>query len=378
MDNTQPKFTLIPADGPLDNLLIEWELLTKQIPARSFIHNYQWFISRLSAYPHEAQDTWFGTMHINHTLYAVFPLQYTTTCRYGLNLKTWCIYWPGDMGINDFIYPPNPSQQLILRHLIDYLNQQQDLMPWNLLQLQNVPESACIASSLEQFCLPRHIGSYHHDSKYIACKSSFDESTSGISSKFKRNNRRKLRKLEQSGTVHFKMAKTAEELYEAFSQFIEIEAANWKGQNNTALKYDTNQQGFYRELVKMFGRTGKCLIHSLWLDNQAIAAQFILVINDTYHLLKIGYNDDYRDVGPGSILLNETIRHCSEIQNINKISFVTGAKWNDDWSPQVVRVYNHFIYNKNFKGYIAFFMEKCKSVLRCLKHKYFKGNVDTK
>jgi len=362
------QFTLIPADTPLDNLFNEWAPLTEKITKRSFFHQPQWFACYLAAYPETKQNTCFIKLHNKRTILGVFPVQYVKINKFGLSLNVWQVYWPSDMGLNDFVYPHDVSYKTILRHLSDFLNQQHNL-PWHLLHLQNVPENSSIAYSLSLSSTARHIGVYHHDSKLIACKARFEESIAGISSKFKRNIRRKLRKLEKSGVVTFQMAENEPELQEAFEQFVEIEASNWKGHNKTALKFDKQRYLFYQKLLELFGKNKQCRIHSLWLDDQPIASQFALAINDTFHLLKIGYNAEYHDIGPGGILLNETIRRFSGNDHIKKISFVTGAKWNDDWSPQIIRVYDHFIYNKNIKGYIAFSVEKAKSTLQQLKHK---------
>ena len=74
-------------------------------------------------------------------------------------------------------------------------------------------------------------------------------------------------------------------------------------------------------------------------------------------------------MGPGGILLEETIKRFSGHSQIKNISFVTGAKWNDDWAPQVLKVFHHYFYNFTPKGLFCFISEKIKSLLRAMKHK---------
>ena len=190
-----------------------------------------------------------------------------------------------------------------------------------------------------------------------------------LSSKFKKNNRRKKRNLEKLGNVTTTYFNQPEDLREAFEGFLDVEAANWKGEQNSALRKDTRQQSFYRELLEEYADTGRCVIHFLNLDSMPIAGQFALMAGNTLFLLKIGYNAEYQAMGPGGLLLDATLRRFSGDPIIRNISFITGAKWNDDWAPQVHRIYNHYIYNRTFKGLISWLAEKAKSSLRKIKHK---------
>jgi len=351
-----------------DSFFHEWTELLRTLSNESFVHQPQWFESYLKAYPENKANTYFITQHDTKGLCAVFPLQYTSTRYFGVRYKTWNIFLDCHMGINDFVYDfKNPARKTILKNLIDFLNTNIKSMPWHILKLQDIPENASISYSSKQFKISRHLSFNHHSSKYISCGSTYDDPIKNISSKFKRNNRRKLRKLEKLGSIHYEMADTEASLNTAFEHFIDVETANWKGKLQSALEYDLQQQEFYRLLMNSFAKTDQCRIHSLWLNNKPIAMQFCLAINDTFHLLKIGYNADYKNISPGNILLSETIRRFSGDAQIKKINFVTGLKWNDNWAPTTVDVYHHQIFNSNFKGSIIYAVEKIKNLLREIK-----------
>ena len=147
-----------------------------------------------------------------------------------------------------------------------------------------------------------------------------------------------------------------------------MDASSWKCENNTAIRQSPEQLTFYKSLLQKFSATEQCIIHLLYLDGTAIAGQFGLIEGTTLYLLKISYSADYHSSGPGCVLLDETIRFFSGQENIKHISFVTGAKWNDDWDPKIDRVYFHYIYNRNFFGLLGCLLQFGKNFLREIKH----------
>ena len=358
-------------DGTLSTeLCASWTNLTKTLAQPAFYHEPQWFRAYLASQPDETVQT----CHFLKLSYAgqdlaIFPLQYTTSTRFGVTLRTWQICWPGDMGVNDFIVPPAADHHHVLVKLIDYLRTQRERYPWDLLLLQNVPQGAGIARLLNNHTSPLRVSIYNHDSKFLVCGPDYEASVANVSGKFKKNNRRKYRNLEKLGTVTTAYYDTPDALDAAFEQFLEVEEANWKGREGTALRQDAVQLRFYRALLDEYAGTGRIAIHMLNLDDKPVAAQFALICGDTFYLLKIGYNAEHHAYGPGGLLLDETIRRFSGHPQIRHISFVTGAKWNDDWAPQAHRVYHHYVYNNTVKGTLCGLAEKTKSVLRMIKHK---------
>jgi hypothetical protein len=298
---------------------------------------------------------------------AIFPLQYLITSRFGFCLKTWRIFWPHDLGINDLIFNPDIEEKNIIVELKKYLNNRQDL-PWDLLQLQDCLQDGSVDVAISQSRPSRSVTVLHHYSKYLVCKSNLDNSVERLSSKFKKNLRRLWKKLREQGEVTTHIYKDSEQLDEAFSEFIEVESSGWKGDSKTSLKYDKGLRSFYQSMLETFGKSGSCVIHTMKLDGRPIASQFAVISGKSYNMLKIGYDEEFKSIGPGALLLDETVRVFSGDDAIDSISFVTGGSWSDIWSPEVLYVNNHYIYNGTVKGNICYFIEKNKQYLRSLKN----------
>jgi len=79
-------------------------------------------------------------------------------------------------------------------------------------------------------------------------------------------------------------------------------------------------------------------------------------------------------LAPGVLLLNKTLEMYSGHQRIKYISFITGARWNDDWAPLVNKVYKHSIYQLTPAGLYGYTFESLKGLLCKVKRRYYSGN----
>jgi CelD/BcsL family acetyltransferase involved in cellulose biosynthesis len=96
-------------------------------------------------------------------------------------------------------------------------------------------------------------------------------------------------------------------LNEAF----EIEAANWKGREGSALTMDTLRGPFYRRYAAAASRTGCLRLCFLHLGEIVVAMQFAIECGGSFWLLKIGYRDEFARCSPGMLLIAETIRYAA-------------------------------------------------------------------
>jgi len=103
------------------------------------------------------------------------------------------------------------------------------------------------------------------------------------------------------------------------------------------------------------------------LDGHPIASQLSVISGKTYNMLKIGYDEEFRSIGPGALLLDETVKCFSRDDSIDTISFVTGCGWADKWVPEALYVKSHYIYNGTIKGLLGYIVERSKEYLRLWK-----------
>jgi CelD/BcsL family acetyltransferase involved in cellulose biosynthesis len=365
-------FQMVTALEGLKSLEADWRELTGRMARRSFYHEYDWFRSRLECQVDAQAEPIFVLASLpDKTPVAIFPLQPARIRKGGMTLSSLQIYWPNHMDVNDFIIDNSRIDVDLIDLLINYLRRQAGIH-FDLLELQNVPEASTISDAMQSRPRPLIVSVRVHSSKYVALGKTCEETTSSISGKFKRNLRRKSNKLEKSGRVEYMTYDDIGALEKAYEDFLEVEANSWKGPKGTgtAVILDEVQTTFYRELVSRFARTNQTRIDVMTVSGKPVAAQLGVISVDTLHLLKIAYDEAYKSTGPGGLLLNRTLENYSGHRHINNISFVTGARWNDDWAPRVNEVRTHSLFRPTPMGLCGYTLESIKRLLIRVKHRY--------
>jgi CelD/BcsL family acetyltransferase involved in cellulose biosynthesis len=353
----------------LNALEAEWRALAAELPDPRFIHFFGWYKSHLENVESNPGAVVFILLCESTRPLAIFPLRRTTVRSFGLTLRAWEIFWQNDMGISDFVFVKTAADHKLLTSLLETLSASKELS-WDMLRLQDTLDDSCALHALKQSHLPLSLSVLHHYSKYIRCDADYETVMSRVSGSFRRNVRRQTKKLNELGAVEYRFASAARDLDAAFDHFLQAEASSWKGDAGTgsAILLHPGKVDFYRTLMHEFSARNACSINLILVDGVCIASQFCLMAGDTLYLLKIGYSEEYRAMGPGNVLLNELLQRCCADTNVRKLSFITGANWNDSWAPEQQDVYENRIFNATLSGVSVYLLEKIKDQGRHIKH----------
>ncbi len=124
--------------------------------------------------------------------------------------------------------------------------------------------------------------------------------------------RRSIRHAEKIGTVRYEvLSPTREELKPLLDKALEIEAANWKGREGTAISMDTLRGPFFRRYATLASHSGCLRLCFLYVGETAVGMQFAIECGGSFWLLKIGYRDEFARCSPGMLLIAETIRYAT-------------------------------------------------------------------
>jgi CelD/BcsL family acetyltransferase involved in cellulose biosynthesis len=225
---------------------------------------------------------------------------------------------------------------------------------WDLLWIPRVPAESPLLQALRRIAPPHLLIREVTESKSVSLKGGYEGVKSRIRSKFLVNERRKMKRLSEMGRVEHQIHFPKERGDPAFLEFLRLEASGWKGQAASALIDSPKMRLFFELLLEGFGRESACRIDHLLLDGVSIASQFSLIADKTISLIKIGYDESKHQVGPGGLLLHETLRTAGTPKDgLEELSFVTGAKWNDSWGARAQGVFEIRLYNTTPLGRIA-------------------------
>jgi hypothetical protein len=203
-------------------------------------------------------------------------------------------------------------------------------------------------------------------SKSLVCSNDVDVKSAWGSGKFRRNLRRLEKRLGTKGELTWIYAENYDDSLKAYNEFLDVESSGWKGEmgTGTAIKFKDNVRTFYRELLEYFSSLGLFRINLLQLNGKTIAGQYCLLDKDRINLVKIGFDQEFKDTSPGFLLIKNTFENLCGPGKCKEMSFVTGSEWNDIFKPIVKDVLAIRIFGSTLKGIYFSLIEQSKQKLK--------------
>ncbi|ASJ70246.1 GNAT family N-acetyltransferase [Granulosicoccus antarcticus] len=237
-------------------------------------------------------------------------------------------------------------------------------------QICNVPErSALLGMLAEQNLDNTTVSQTHaHWEQRPARQSAWFDLQEGLppaSGKLRRNLKRLRHKLQEAGQLRMQWVRQPDELPEAYSRFLHLEASGWKGAQgeSTAIAADPALTNFYRRLLAPRFEGLQPVIILLWLDEECIAAQFGLQTGQCLSLLKIAYSEQHSQYSPGSLLLQDTAEQASKL-GLSTLSLVSSPSWAERWHPHTESVWHLTRYANNPGGLALRTLDRLKQTAR--------------
>lgn len=132
--------------------------------------------------------------------------------------------------------------------------------------------------------------------------------------------RRLRRRLDEEGKLSRETISDALAMRAAVAEYLELEAAGWKGKRGTAAQLDAEAAAFFREALPGLAAQGKARLDFLRLDGKAIAAAVTLFSGDRAWFWKIAYDEAHARFSPGVQLtldLTETLAGDGRIKLVD-------------------------------------------------------------
>jgi hypothetical protein len=123
-------------------------------------------------------------------------------------------------------------------------------------------------------------------------------------SKHKQKEYRRLRRrLQEQGTIRLETA-LDDPQHQWLDMFLALEASGWKGRHGHAMDNNSGDSGFFYDLIDSLGKRKRLILHTLWLDDHAVAMKCNLISADeqSSFAFKISYDEKYSLFSPGVLL----------------------------------------------------------------------------
>lgn len=364
VDITVPMNTLSNVFGKkgIESIIPNWNSAVRSNNAARYFHTPGWYEAYLNHLADVPGKVGFFAAYQADVLFAVLPYVKNQIRFYGLKIDKIDTPLHPHLPLADITVSGKSHPDVVIK-FINLLRSRADLK-WDVLHIANVLEESVMLKQRKMLSLYIPIQATKF-SNYILCdpKSSHVDM---LKTSFKRNLRRLLKHASKLGNITFEYISDEKALPHAFNQFLKIEASGWKGAEgtNSAIMLNSRLKHFYEEIVNRFSKTGNCQINLMKIGDNYVAGHLCLITNGTLHLLKIGYDQEYEKVAPGSQLLFDLIQKCTDDPGIKVISFVTGPEWTKRWHPHQLKIYDVYCFNRTIMGYLYYFVTYGKILIK--------------
>jgi Acetyltransferase (GNAT) domain len=321
----------------LEQLEDEWRRLYAGMPNRSRYHVYEAlraFVDHLCAAPEQLRCL---ALTDGERVRAICPLERRVdmTLAHPITVlaSPWHLHWL----VSDAVCPEDDARRRLLPAIIEHLRQERPGR--RLLLFGPLPRNSVLWEGLEELDPAEYCTSQCMPSCVFDCERSFDEIQSRLKKHFRRNLRSHHKKLLTLEDVEFATVTDSDRVATELAAFMDVEASGWKGVTGTgsAIRLHPRIAEFYGNLAAFsLGSEDRCEINTLCLGERHIASQFCVRTGRQYTILKICYDQDFAHLGPGQLLLEQTLQRCCDDPGIGRLDLVSDAAWCEDWQPEKV------------------------------------------
>ncbi len=177
--------------------------------------------------------------------------------------------------------------------------------------------------------------------------------------------RRAARIAEKIGPLNYQiLSPSPSQLAPILEEALEVEAANWKGNEGSAIARDHLRGPFYRHYAAAASAAGILRVCFLRVGGKAVAMQLAVESARGFWLLKIGYRQEFARCSPGMLLMAETIRYAAS-RGLASYEFLGNAdNWTYVWTSDEIPTVTIRAYPFRFAGVAALAADTFRAVLR--------------
>jgi len=215
---------------------------------------------------------------------------------------------------------------------------------WPLIRLRLLPENSSSMIRLKQkksFCA---ICKPSGAENFIRLPADFSTYYDGLSHGFRRQLKRRGRKLEELRDVRFLLRETSRSAVENLAHLMDVESSGWKGERHSSIQADESNTALFRAAAERLAEQGWMEWNFLEADGKTLAAQFAIRINRTLYVLKIGYRDDYSFCTPGNLLFAKVIENSIVQGDVDEINCMAVCDWHKEWAMQNRTLYDLIVF----------------------------------
>lgn len=350
-----------------------WGHLYAGLHTPSFLQHPEWYRCWDSAYgSRKDKENIFVLIEEAGVPIAIVPLAYYRSAHVGVAVRRLALQT--DFELKDFIFDERKFTPRVFLDALQALARH-ERYAWDVFAADRLAQDSLACRLLSE----ARTASRHLEQSQVMNRlrrRSDGDAAFAIPKGWLKTLQKKQRRLADLGAVGFDIVSeepVSEEpvakepaLVAAYASFLQIEGAGWKGEagNNTSLLQDAHQQKFYCDLVATVADGFAGSVALLTLNNVAVAATVNLRVGDTFNIMKIAYDENYRDFSPGNLLILKIAENLSGDTGIAYVNFISGLEWHKIWGPETLPVFDMNFYSRTPCGYALLLKARLKPLVQ--------------
>ena len=176
----------------------------------------------------------------------------------------------------------------------------------------------------------------------IPVNTSFEEYWEARSKNLKRNITKKINKMNRDNIDwRFRILSTPEEIHNGVEEYGKLESSGWKADIGTAVNISNSKGQFYVEMLTLFANRKSARIFQLLFNQKVVASALTIQGDGMVVILKIAYDEIFKDYSPGMIMYYELHKHFFDASGVNSIEYYGKATQRmQQWAVDIREIYH--------------------------------------
>jgi hypothetical protein len=339
----------------------EWNCLVSISHCNTVFHTYQWVTTLFNSF-NENKRLKIYFLKINDEAAAIVPFQIGKSNFRNLPVKEIGFIENDEVPRFDFILRHDVTQ----KHLFDFLMTQlisENTDSWDIIRLRNIPETSNTLTLLTDYLTAhqfKYIIKRSLNSPFILIDRSWEGFLKTKGQHFRKRMRNTLNRIDKKGTITVVQVTSADEFTRHLDEIKNISEKSWLHNEHKDIFGDRKINQFFIEFSKIAAQSGWLSVWLLFLNNKAIAFEYHLTYGSSIHALRSGYDREYGDFSPGSVLEYNIIKHHFETYNGKQLYYdLCGGKdfYKTRWTDDIKAHQNIIIFNKTVYASLLYSLE---------------------
>jgi len=283
----------------------------------------------------------------NEKIIGIVPLLLTDDYyRRRLKVKKICFLESGITPRVDFISSAERKADVI-RTTIEYLLENNRL--WDMAKFNKILSTLDTYNSLNDTLINKSVFFGVTQSlltPFISTDSDWDSYYADRSRKFRKVMRNKINRIKRQGKFEVQRIRDKDELEKNLPIIFKISKNSWKATEKTSIPNIAEQLVFYKKLTSLGGQRGWINIWLLKCNNKPIAFEYHLRYKGKAYSIRADYDDEYKDLSPGSFLEYNIIRNLFEDPEVIEYDFCgDNYQYTLNWTTTIKEHVDFLIFN---------------------------------